>query len=339
MLQLRHDLPDSFLSIEARDLHHVLSGPTLIHLPGQRRSPVFVSVLLHGNEDVGWKAIQAVLANYLRRSLPRELVLFIGNIEAAQHGLRKMPGGEDFNRVWPGTDHPQTALSQCMTQVVDYVRKVEPLVSLDLHNNTGTNPHYSCVNRLDARTLQLATLFARTIVFFKRPLGVQSAAMTEICPSLTCECGRIGDASGVNRAAGLIDACLHMLELPTHFPPSSDYHLLHTVATVKVSSDCSIAFGDPDNQADLVFSEDLDHLNFRPLPVGTIFGNCVPGSDCFLEVLDEQGNNVASTYIDLQHDTMVLRRPVVPSMLTTNIRVIRDDCLGYFMEELALCQD
>ncbi len=336
MLQIRHDLPENFLTQRVQNLHCGLSGPTLIHLPGARKGPVFVSILLHGNEDVGLKAIQEVLLRYQRRELPRELVLFVGNIDAAKHGLRKMPDGEDFNRVWPGTDHATSEISECMRQVFEYARSQKLFVSLDLHNNTGSNPLYGCVNRVDPRTIQLAMLFSRTIVHFQRPLGVQSAAFSELCPSITCECGRIGDAAGVQRAAALIDACLHMMELPNHMPPSSDFHLLHTVATLKIPPNCPIAFGSRDNGAELYFSPDLDHLNFRPLPPGTHFGFRRPGSNSRLAVLDQNGVDVESDYFDLREDSFILQRSIVPSMLTTNIQVIQDDCLGYFMEEFDL---
>lgn len=333
MLNIRHDLPANFLTVEPRHLHDCLCGPTLIHLPGKRKAPVLVSILLHGNEIVGLKAIQDVLLKYQHKPLPRELMLFVGNIEAAKHGLRKMPDGDDFNRVWPGTDHGSSDVGDCMRQVVEYARRCQVFVSLDLHNNTGTNPHYSCISRVDAKTLQLALLFARTVVFFRRPLGVQSVALSEICPALTCECGKIGDAMGVQRAAELIDACLHMTDLPSHLPPKSDYHLLRTVATLRVAPTSSIAFGEGSQNADLFFSEKLDHLNFRPLPEKTVIGYRRPGSESGLEVVDEQGLNVESSFLVMQDDAIVLRRSIIPSMLTTNIQVIRDDCLGYFMEE------
>jgi succinylglutamate desuccinylase len=86
----------------------VLPGPALIHLPGRRIPPLFVSVLLHGNEDTGWLAAQSVLKKYATVELPRALSLFIGNVEAARTGLRRLDGQPDYNRVWPGSEeaHP-----------------------------------------------------------------------------------------------------------------------------------------------------------------------------------------------------------------------------------------
>ena len=98
-----HALPEGFLDTSARALHRVLPGPTLIHLPGRRTPELFVSVLLHGNEDVGLVAIQQVLKAHAGRELPRALSILIGNVTAAQEGVRRLDGQPDYNRVWPGT--------------------------------------------------------------------------------------------------------------------------------------------------------------------------------------------------------------------------------------------
>jgi hypothetical protein len=297
-----------------------------------------VSILLHGNEDVGLKAVQQVLARFAGRPLPRDLLLFIGNIEAAKFGLRMLPHQEDFNRVWPGTTHPTSAFTECMSQVVNYARRAGVFVSLDLHNNTGTNPLYSCIESIDAKTLQLALLFARTIVYFRVPLGVQTGAMGTICPSITCECGKVGDTSGVERAAQLVDACLHMLELPSHWPSRSDYHLLHSIATIKIRPEWSIAFGDHDLAADLQFPGDLDHWNFQPLPASTVFCKRRSDSRAHLSVFNEQDQEITSSILAVENNEMKVKRSVIPAMLTMNKQVIRDDCLGYFMEEYSLEQ-
>ena len=64
MLQEIDYLPEGLLGLEAHQLTGALAGPTLIHLPGRREEPLFVSVLMHGNETVGWEAVRALLARY-----------------------------------------------------------------------------------------------------------------------------------------------------------------------------------------------------------------------------------------------------------------------------------
>ena len=88
MLTVLDTLPERFLDTPARELHRVLPGPTLIHLPGRRPTPLFVSVLLHGNEDSGVVALQRVLRAHAGRELPRALSILVGNVAAAREGLR-----------------------------------------------------------------------------------------------------------------------------------------------------------------------------------------------------------------------------------------------------------
>ena len=57
-LTVLDEIPEGMLQAKARELHHYLSGPTLIRLQGKRADVLFVSVLLHGNETTGWDAIR-----------------------------------------------------------------------------------------------------------------------------------------------------------------------------------------------------------------------------------------------------------------------------------------
>jgi succinylglutamate desuccinylase len=333
MLTVRATLPDDFLSVSAADLHGMLPGPTLIHLPGRRSEPLFVSVLLHGNEDTGLKAIQAVLGDYRSRELPRAVSLFVGNVQAAAQGLRRLDGQPDFNRVWPGAetaDLPEHAMTR---EVVEQMRARRVFASIDLHNNTGLNPHYACVNRLDPPYLHLATLFSRIVVLFKRPLGVQSAAFAELCPAVTVECGKPGLRNSELQAAAFVEAALHLEHLPQHAVPKHDIDLYHTIGTVKVPDEIRFRFGDGD--APVRFEKDLDHMNFRDLPAGTRIAQVAPNCTAPLRVTDEGGREVFEHYLEVRNGELLTRRAVMPAMLTLDERVIRQDCLCYLMERLA----
>ncbi len=186
MLQQLDHLPEGLLATDSPGLEALLGAPTLIHLAGARGPALFVSVLMHGNETVGWDALRALLRERIARfgepRLPRHLSLFIGNVSAAAHGVRRLPGQPDYNRVWPSGELPHTPEHDLMSTVVETLRQRGVFASIDLHNNTGSNPHYACVNRLDNRFLHLATLFGRTVVYFLRPKGVQSLAMASAVP-------------------------------------------------------------------------------------------------------------------------------------------------------------
>lgn len=330
MLTVLDRLPPRLLAVEAARLHEVLPGPTLIHLSGRRREPLFVSVLLHGDEVTGWEALRVVLDRHQGRELPRALSVFIGNVAAAARAMRFLPGQPDYNRVWvanPGTQ--ALAEHRMMRQVVQEMRARRVFASVDVHNNTGLNPHYACVRRLDAASLQLATLFSRTVVYFTKPQGVQTAAFAPLCPAVTIECGRPGDAHGTARAAEFLEACLHLSAVPAHPVAPHDVDLFHSVAIVKVPEDVSLGVGH-NSRADLRLIEDLDRLNFRELPAGTLFGWAGPRAR--LEVRDELGREAATRYFTLRDGELRLAVPVMPAMLTLHLRAIRQDCFCYLME-------
>ncbi|MFN3544111.1 MAG: M14 family metallopeptidase [Thiobacillus sp.] len=325
-------LPAGLLDLPAARLGEVLPGPTLIHLPGRRTPPLFVSVLLHGNEDTGWLAAQAVLRKYAGSGLPRALSLFIGNVDAARAGLRRLDGQPDYNRVWPGSEEAHPAERAMMQAVIDAMRARGVFASLDIHNNTGLNPHYACVNRLDPPFLQLATLFSRIVVYFVRPRGVQSAAFAELCPAVTVECGKPGTPGSVEHAAAFIEAALHLSEFPLHPVAAHDIDLFHTVATVKVPEGVSFGFGSP--TADLSFVPELDHYNFRELGHGDLLGHVRPGSSAALLALDEAGVDIGARVFDYRDGHIALKKRLMPAMLTRDERVIRQDCLCYLMERI-----
>jgi len=334
MLQELHALPDGLLESSPRDLDRLLGAPTLIHLPGDREPALFVSVLMHGNETVGWEGVRTLLAGNRERfgtlRLPRALSLFIGNVSAAAAGVRHLPGQPDYNRVWPGCESPPTPEHVVMQRVIDIMQHRGIFASVDMHSNTGCNPHYGCVNVLDNRYLQLATLFSRTVVYFIRPCGVQSIAMAKLCPAVTLECGKVGEKHGVDHAREYLDACLHLSTLPDHAVAPGDIDLFHTVAQVKVPED--VSFGFPPGKADILLTPELERLNFRELPRGTALARVKPSKGIQLDVRDEQGEDVTGRYFHVEDGELRLKLPMMPSMLTRNEVVIRQDCLCYLME-------
>jgi len=266
MLQELDFIPSGLLDLDATQLISMLEGPTLIHLRGRREPALFVTVLMHGNETTGWEAVCELLSPYagVGRELPRSLTLFMSNIRAAAEGVRRLDGQPDYNRVWPGCENSGTPEHDLMQRVMDIMRARGVFASIDVHNNTGFNPHYACVNVIDHRFLHLATMFGRTVVYFIRPCGVQSLAMAEICPSVTLECGKPGQKYGVEHAREYLNACLHLSEHPAHPVSGHDIDLFHTVAIVKIPDHLSFGFGDGDG--DIQLAEDLEYLNFRSSP-------------------------------------------------------------------------
>ena len=333
-LQQLDYLPDGLLSAPAEQLHAILHRPTLIHLPGKQSKPLYLSVLLHGNEPTGLIAVQALLHKYQAQQLPRAVSIFFGNTLAAEQGVRRLNLQPDFNRVWPGTELPESPESRMAAEIVAIMQQQNPFASIDIHNNTGHNPHYACINKLENSYLQLACLFGRLIVYFIRPKGVQSAAFAEFCPAVTLECGRPGQQNGIEHALDFLDTCLHLREIPQAPVASKNIDLFHTVAQVSVKDQIDLSFNRP--SADLYLNEDLEWMNFTEIPPGTALGKVKNGMALPLLVKDERGQDISSKFFSINEQELQINRATMPSMLTLDEKIIKQDCLCYLMERIQL---
>ena len=327
-------LPDGFLDCPAKRLKDILPRPTLFDLKGRDPRPLFVSTLLHGNETSGLAAVQEALRRRVGRGLNRSLILFIGNVDAAAQNLRTLPGQRDFNRVWPGTAFPDDPLAHMARWIYDYVAKREAFAAVDIHNNTGFNPHYSCISKLDAKYVALAQLYSRIVVLFQRPRGTCAAAFAELCPAITVECGKSGLEAGAQHAIELLDACLSIAELPDHPPAAQDVELLRTHAIVKPPAGASFSFdGTP---ADFLFRPDIDHLNFSELGAGASFG-ALGDDEARLDVLPGDGFDTQPlNYFDYAGGEIRLARSAIPAMLTVDRNAVQQDCLCYLMHRIGM---
>jgi hypothetical protein len=87
---------------------------------------------------------------------------------------------------------------------------------------------------------------------------------------------------------------------------------------------------------DLRLIDHIDHLNFRELPSNTVIGWQKNHHALALRTVDEHDREVSSHFFHLDGNALKISRPVMPSMLTRNVRIIHQDCLCYLMERLAL---
>jgi len=336
MLTVLDYLPEGLLEKKAHELHDILTGPTLIHLPGVKSNPLFVSVLLHGNETTGWEALKHyLLENYffakkLNEVLPRAMSIFIGNISAAKKHKRVLDGQHDYNRVW--FNHPSDE-GQMMSRILSQMKEKQVFASIDFHNNTGKNPHYACINRKEHDFFQLAHLFSRTVVYFIKPDTVQSMAFSKLCPAVTVECGQPEQKNGVQHAKNYIEKTMALGEFTNQPLKAEDFDLYHTMAIVKVPEQFTISF-DSMQSSDINFDSDVDRLNFTALNHGENLAKTDPDKNVFLQAINEQGIDVAARYFDYSNGEIRTKIPVMPSMLTTTEEIIRQDCLCYLMERI-----
>lgn len=323
-------IPDAFLNAKAEDLHAILQAPTLFHLEGINPQPLFICTLLHGNETTGLYAIQRLIKKYQDKPLPRAISLFIGNIAAAKENQRRLDTQDDYNRIWPGSHHSDSSEKDMMQTVTNIMKKKKPFASIDIHNNTGKNPHYGCINILNPHGLVLASEFSDIAVYFTDPKGVQSSAFSDFCPSVVLECGQTGDKSGEDHALSYLEDILQIDNLSSQ--NSNNLKLYHTIARVLLPKAITIG----DNTSDLCLNTKLENKNFHQIKPGTEFAAINSTKDKLIIVNSESHEDVTDEYMEVKNDKLLFKKTITLSMFTTNERAIRQDCICYFMEELRL---
>lgn len=324
--------PQELLKISSEKLYTIFPGPTLLHLQGKRPEPVFISILLHGNEGTGWHVVQRLLKKYQSTALPRSVSIFFGNTQAARYGQRFLDNQPDYNRIWPSSLVPNTSEASIMQNIVDEMGQRNVFASIDIHNNTGLNPHYACINKLENRFLQLAALFGHTVVYFLTPKGVQSMAFSKHCPAVTLECGKPDSPSGTDHALEFVDAVLHMQHISNDPILTQDIKLFHTVARVKIPEDVTFSF--TDQNVDILFKRELDRMNFSEIPADTCFGMVQSNNNARLFAFDDDDEEVGEKFFYINNQQIKLTKPMMPAMLTLDESIIRQDCLCYLMERL-----
>ena len=308
-LNIANALPDSLADIPATALGDELGGPTLFDLRSGSHPPLFVSVLLHGNEVSGWDAVRGLLDEFRQVSS----LLFLANLDAAREGVRALPGQVDFNRVWEGGDTSEAAVA---AEVTAYVAAANPYLAVDIHNNTGQNPPYSVICRADRRTLQFAGAFAQRALLGSQPGGFQTRRFTRFTTAVTVEVGTPDDPESTTRTTEFLTKLLASYpEAPPDSRSPGALRLFETVARVTVGDGTEI-------------EPAMQRFNFRRAPAGTALTR---RGALIAQAAD--GTPVGGRYFT-SDDAAVLSRPTILAMYTRDLESARRDCLCYFLEPL-----
>jgi len=408
-------IPAGLLAAEAQELAALLGGPALLHLKAEGGQPslrettpepqdarigdapesnriasapasrawartaprkqaapraLFVSVLLHGNETSGWYAVRELLRNH--QPLPWDLLLFIGNVQAAAQGVRTLPNQQDFNRMWQS---PQ-GIAQ---EVLRAAAKLPLFAVVDLHNNTGKNPHYSVLTDFSPGSLGLAAHFGNRAIFIEEPATVLTRAFSPRTPNVALELGSANDRQAWVRGYDFLRGLLELDDVAKK--SAQGMQLYRTLARVHVRTNARFDFLSQSTESgmspsarpncgqmtesgaaletseatearavaekgaiseqpptmnglDLVLDDAIEAANFTRLPPGTSFGFASAG--VALKVLDNRRREVTHRYFETRSGRILLKVPVVPAMYTTNVDAARQDCLCYFMERIDL---
>ncbi|MEL7490149.1 MAG: M14 family metallopeptidase [Pseudomonadota bacterium] len=322
-------LPEALIDIAPAAITDVFPNPTLIHVKGALEPPLFLSTLLHGNETTSFEVLKTLAKRWSAAAPRRSVFIFVGNVRATAARKRHLPDQPDFNRIWGPGETPHHRLT---AGVLEIARSAGLFASIDIHNNTGRNPLYGCVNALRSEDLYLAGAFAPIAVYYQNPPTTQSIAFSHFCPAITLECGQPGDKAGYAAAMALID---HVMALDAFAATTAPTRLYETVGRVVIQGDAPIAFGDDEENANgcgIAFRADLEALNFKSVARGAAWARVGRGAG--LRVLDEHGRDISDQFFTQARGAITLKQDVVPAMITRDEAIIREDCLCYFMRPM-----
>lgn len=325
MLSTLDHLPEQFFTTPCHEFHKIFSGPVLIYLQGKIKKPLFISTLLHGNETTGVAAVKEILKE--SPQLPRSLILLFGNIKAARHGMRHLDNQPDYNRIWQEGPLPENKMA---LEVYEKVTAANPIACVDIHNNTGRNPFYSCFNRIEGSHLLLANLFSQTIVFFREPTNTLTVKMSEAMPSTVIECGKSDHPESRSFALSGLRQLLKCDRLDDLKVDSELRHYYEVIGKMSIAENVDFSFDE--EPSDLNFDKNFDCNNFRSLIKGDHFANFTKNGENGLTVINLEGQDCTSQFFDYtESGELKVVNNFTPSMLTLQKKIIRQDCFGYLM--------
>ena len=321
------EIPDKLLNIEREEIYDLFPEPTLIHLKGNKPEALFLSTMLHGNEFTSFIVLKKLLNEYSKKNLPRDLIIFIGNTIATSQGVRHLEDQIDYNRIWEVGDTPEHKIAD---QVISYAKEQQIFASIDIHNNTGINPLYGCINSLEKDFLSLASYFGDNTVYFTEPHNVQSMAFSKFCTSITIEAGLPGSSEGVEASYNFVKEILEIDKLVEN-KSRSVTEVYHTIGRIMIDSDSTVDFDNSKSSpSDFSLVPTIDTKNFQLIKKFSKLGFAKSLSKIKIE--DNNGNDISNDFLILKDNELLTNRIFIPSMFTKDIYVMKEDCLGYIME-------
>jgi succinylglutamate desuccinylase len=333
-------LPTNFFNVLPHNIENWLPGPSVFKIRGENpdQPPLLVSTLLHGNETTGFFALQQFLKFYRDQEvgLPRTLIIVIGNPKASAKSSRHLQSQPDYNRIWATHRHPVDSkddLSEeniMANEILDYVISEKPFAHVDIHNNTGKNPFYCVVSKIEDKFKKLAFSFGETLILITEPRGAFTVAMSDYCPAVVLECGMSGEGLGIIKVKEYLENLINLDTL--NDLEYSNQIVYKTIARIIIKPNHIIDFnGDYDKDVNFSFISEIESFNFASVSKDTII--CHSNESCTVPiVLDNNNNDVSSSYFYNENTDVKFKKEVIPSMLSTNIQVVLDDCLGYLLE-------
>lgn len=319
-LSIRDSISKEMLDCDARNLYRLLPSPTLFDL-SNGNTPIFVSVLLHGDETTGWDAVRQFIRERDLSHPKNSLLLYVGNVQAAAVNQRFLDHQLDFNRIWCGGKRTEHRHAE---QVVEVIRKLEPRFALDIHNNSGLNPAYSVLTHSSYACLTHAREFSSIALLAPSLHSVITRRMNEICPSITIEVGLSGQFDSLDRTLKYLDYLFNTDLDHVSFP--EDLAVYRTVANLRVETE-----GKPHFPSFPKLNPALEPLNFDSVPAGTSISTNL-NDDWVVRVYDNNDVEQTSKYLEQIGKDTYLKNDVIVAMFTQHVESAFQDCVCYFLE-------
>lgn len=323
-LKIYNELPPGFFEATPENLYLLLPSLSLVHLRGQKDETLFLSCLLHGNENSGFFAIQKFLKENLN-SLDKSLIILFGNLEAARYKVRRLDSQPDFNRIWKDSHFSE---STRVEQIKAYLHQQKLCCAIDFHNTNGRNPHFVCINKKNNKFFQLAQLFHGIIVYFDNPEEVLAIACAEMCPSVTAECGPPDNSAGVTKAYSFLTRVYNSQSFEDSL--FEDQVISYNEIIAKINIPERLSFNIGNGPEDINLNPHLEDYNFKALPPGIVLAKIHSPQTRFF-IHDGRDNEFQDSLVTYTDNSVILDAGLIPSMLTLNQKVISQDCLGYLM--------
>ena len=319
-------LPQALHTVLPGDLYKVCPDLSLFQLDGRTKSSVVVSVMLHGNEPSGLFALQTLLSSLSAATPYRTLLVLVGNVQAARANVRKLPEGDDYNRIWfPGAHARASA-------IMAELKKRDVVACFDLHNTSGKNPLFSILAHMNQRSLELASLMRGPVMYAPWTKGPLNAECGQHFPSVTVELKNYRDTETERHVAEQI---AHLLNAPEPFsrdPLSGEIPFVVGVEAIAYRREVALPKGQR-HSFELV--DGLDQYNFKAVPEGTVWASSDPESYRALQVVGPEGDDVTETYFSFENGRIVSVLPFVPTLLSTDNDAIHQDCIAYMTQPMS----
>ena len=124
--------------------------------------------------------------------------------------------------------------------VLRHADRMPLLAVVDLHNNTGKNPHYAVLTDFSPGSLGLAARFGDTAVYIEEPATVLTRAFSPHTPNVALELGPVSDSGATSRGYNFLRGLLPLHRIPEAAQES--VRLYRTLARVHLRQGARFAF-------------------------------------------------------------------------------------------------